>query len=54
LTGECIVRSEAERDLQTAFTWYESQVGGLGDEFLLKIDAVFAVIRRHPVAFPIV
>jgi hypothetical protein len=47
LTGDVIVRPEAERDLNTAFTWYESQVVGLGEEFLLKIDAVFAVIRRH-------
>jgi plasmid stabilization system protein ParE len=54
LTAEFIVRPEAESDLQTAFTWHESQVVGLGDEFLLRIDAVFALIRRHPSAFPIV
>lgn len=54
MTAEFIVRPEAEGDLRAAFSWYESQVVGLGDEFLLKIDAAFAVIRRHPVAFPIV
>ena len=54
MTPQFIVRPEAERDLRAAYVWYEGQVIGLGDEFLMKIDVAFAVIRRHPLAFPII
>jgi plasmid stabilization system protein ParE len=53
LTHELIVRPEAERDLRAAHDWYDEQVRGLGEEFLRSIDAVFASMRRHPEAFPI-
>jgi hypothetical protein len=42
------VRAEAEADLAKAFQWYEQQVRGLGDQFLLCVDAVMASIERNP------
>ena len=34
-----VVRSEAEQDLSDIYKWYECQRPGLGDEFLLRIEA---------------
>ena len=49
-----IVRAEAEADLAEAFQWYEQQVRGLGDQFLLCVDAVMASIERNPQLYPVV
>jgi len=54
LTRALIVRPEAERDLRDAYSWYESHSAGLGEEFLRSIDATFALIQRHPEAFPFI
>ncbi len=40
--------SEAERELEDAFWWYERQRGGLGLEFLLAFDAAVESLRRLP------
>lgn len=48
------VRAEAEADLAEAFQWYEQQVRGLGDQFLLCVDAVMASIERAPQLYPVV
>ena len=49
-----IVRAEAEADLAEAFHWYEQRVRGLGDQFLLCVDAVPASIERNPHLYPVV
>jgi plasmid stabilization system protein ParE len=49
-----IVRAEAEADLAEAFQWYEQQVRGLGDQFLLSVDALMASIERNPQLYPVV
>lgn len=49
-----IVRAEAEADLAQAFQWYEQQVRGLGDQFLLSVDAVMASIERNPQLYSVV
>ena len=49
-----IVRPEAERDLAEAHDWYESQVTGLGSEFLLAIDAALSSIQRMPELYHVV
>ena len=49
-----IVRAEAEADLAEAFHWYEQRVRGLGDQFLLCVDAVLASIERNPHLYPVV
>jgi plasmid stabilization system protein ParE len=40
-----IVRPEAENDLSEAYSWYEQQRPGLGDDFLLRVEAAFDSIR---------
>lgn len=49
-----LVREEAENDLQHAFDWYEARRTGLGDEFLLCVEAVFQSIRRQPELYAVV
>ncbi len=49
-----IVRPEAEAELEEAFAWYEQQVAGLGEHFLLAIDATIDSIQRNPLQYPVV
>jgi toxin ParE1/3/4 len=42
------VRPEAERDIETAFTWYDEQRPGLGREFLDELEVVYARIAAFP------
>jgi toxin ParE1/3/4 len=37
---ELIIRPEAEAELAAAYAWYDERVQGLGDHFLLSVDAV--------------
>ncbi|MFI4860899.1 MAG: type II toxin-antitoxin system RelE/ParE family toxin [Phycisphaerales bacterium JB063] len=50
-----LFRPEAEADVQSAYRWYESQRLGLGEEFLLSMDAAVASIRdlqqQHPIVY---
>ena len=39
MAAKMIVAPEVERDLATAYDWYEDQRVGLGDDFLSRIDA---------------
>lgn len=39
---------EAEEDLRSSFSWYESQRTGLGEEFLLCVEAALALVRDNP------
>ena len=43
-----IIRPEAEADLADAQDWYERQQPGLGAEFLLCVEEVFARLNRTP------
>ncbi len=49
-----IFRAEAEADLADACQWYDQQVRGLGDQFILCVDAVIASIERNPRLYPVV
>ena len=42
----------AEREVEAAYSWYESQRVGLGAEFLLALDSVASHVARNPEAFP--
>ena len=42
------VRPEAELDIATAFAWYESELSGLGVQFLEALDDAFEKIAEHP------
>lgn len=43
-----IIRPNAETDLQEAWTWYESQRAGLGDELLIEIRAAIRRLETDP------
>jgi plasmid stabilization system protein ParE len=45
---ELVLSDESEKDISAAYTWYEKQRAGLGDEFFLCLDAAFAGIARAP------
>jgi plasmid stabilization system protein ParE len=46
------VRPAAQRDIEEAARWYESQQPGLGDAFLGEFLAVSSRISETPHAFP--
>ena len=50
---EIAFRPEAEAEASEAFAWYDSKRSGLGDEFLLALDAVVAAIQRNPEQYPV-
>lgn len=54
MTRPVQLRWEAERDLDAAYTWYDQQRFGLGEEFLLAVDAAMARISRWPETPPVV
>jgi len=45
-----LIRPEAEKDLDTAFLWYEDKRRGLGHDFILRVDAGLHFIARNPLA----
>jgi len=47
-------KPSAERDIESAFAWYEQHGPGLGDEFLEEIDAAVTRIAANPRAYQIV
>jgi len=50
MSFELLVRPEAEADVLDAFRWYNDQVPGLGQEFLVELDDAFESIRANPEA----
>lgn len=38
----------AERELGEAVSYYNAQVSGLGDAFLVEVLKVFGLIRQYP------
>ncbi len=54
MTYELVIRSCAEKDISDAVYWYEDKVKGLGERFLLSIDATFSSIQRNPRLYPVV
>jgi hypothetical protein len=44
--------SLAELDVKDAATWYETQVRGLGEYFLLAVDHAVTEIEENPLQFP--
>jgi toxin ParE1/3/4 len=48
------IRPEAEADLTEAYGWYQGCRDGLGDEFLLSVEAALDSIQRFPQSYPAV
>lgn len=49
---ELDIRPEAEAELADAYAWHEERVEGLGDQFLLTVDAALQAIVRAPHQYP--
>lgn len=54
MTLEVRLRAEAEQDLADAATWYETQVSGLGHQFLDEMLTTFSSVSESPLIYPIV
>ena len=54
MTQRFILRLRAERDIHSAFEWYESQQRGLGEEFLVALRDRLEVVRDFPDSCPVV
>ena len=49
-----VIRPEAELEIQDAYIWYEIQQNGLGDDFLLCLEAALSKIKRAPEMYPMI
>lgn len=49
-----IIRPEAEQDIREAYSWYETQISGLGANLLLRIDAALSSVQRNPRQYPLI
>ena len=50
---ELVLRPAAAADIEEAFSWYEHQRKGLGNEFVAAVDAGLTEISHYPVRFPV-
>ena len=48
MTYQLIVRPKAEEQTTQAHTWFEEKVPGLGEDFLLCVEAALSAITRNP------
>ena len=46
-----VFRRKVGRDLAAGFGYYESQIEGLGEQFLAAVSSTFDVIERYPEMF---
>ncbi len=51
MSVQILFRREAEADLHDAYDWYETQSQGLGEDFLLCVEAAINQVKRNPKAF---
>jgi plasmid stabilization system protein ParE len=54
VTLQIYIRPEAEADLDNAAAWYQTQVTGLGYEFLDEIKKALQIMADNPEIFQIV
>ena len=48
MAANLIIAPEAVADLDEAYSWYEAQRIGRGDDFLIRVDACIQGILRMP------
>jgi hypothetical protein len=48
MAARLIIAPEAEADISDAYTWYEAQRTGLGEDFSSARDACIQAILRYP------
>lgn len=54
MTLKIVFRRAAARDLRDARDWYDEQRPGLGDEFVLSVEAAVELIQRMPNSYQVV
>ena len=54
MTWRLIVRPEAEKDLSEAYEWYETQVPGLGAQFVEEFVKTLESVHQFPESHAIV
>ena len=47
-----VFHRDVENDIHDSFTWYEGHRSGLGNDFILSLEATLENIRRNPERFP--
>ena len=50
---QVIVRPAAAADIDDAYQWYEVQRPGLGEEFLMALNATRDRVVEQPEAYPV-
>jgi len=53
MTYRLIVRKRAEKHLAEAYAWYENQRAGLGNEWLLCVEARLETVKSNPYLFQV-
>ena len=48
MAARLVFTQEVKQDIAEAYTWYQNQRIGLGEEFLRSVEASFETIRRLP------
>lgn len=54
MSFEILLALSSENDIKNAFDWYESQLPGLGAEFLEAVEKAILSIEREPLAHQII
>jgi len=54
MTYSVRLREEAEHDLDEAAFWYESQMPGLGHDFLDSVEQSLNSVEQKPFSYPVV
>ena len=49
-----VIKPEVEADLHHAMEWYEEQRTGLGEEFVLEVEATLDRIIENPMLYAVV
>ena len=51
---QLLVRAGAAGDIEEAYGRYQRQRAGLGEEFLVAVDAILCDIVTHPTTYPVI
>ena len=49
-----IFRPEVREELDDAYSWYEAQQSGVGDDFLICVDETMTRILQMPESYPVI
>jgi plasmid stabilization system protein ParE len=51
--NKILLSSEAKKEIDDSFHWYEERLEGLGERFIEFIDKAFQLIAQTPERFPV-